>query len=50
MILHNHCGCGTPSIISATREKRLKRNELAVLYHWKRRNLLPPLNIHKRQI
>jgi hypothetical protein len=26
------------------REKRLQRNELARLYHWKRRNLLAPLN------
>jgi len=28
--------------------KRLQRNELARLYHWKRRNRLAPLNIEKR--
>jgi hypothetical protein len=31
------------------REKRLQRNELARLYHWKQRNLLAPLNICKRE-
>jgi hypothetical protein len=27
----------------------LRRNELARFYHWKQRNRLAPLNIHKRQ-
>jgi len=31
------------------RERRLQRNELARLYHWKQHNRLAPLNINKRQ-
>jgi hypothetical protein len=31
------------------RERRLQRNELARLYHWKQHNLLAPLNIDKRR-
>jgi hypothetical protein len=27
----------------------LQRNALARFYHWKQRNQLPPLNLHKRQ-
>ena len=42
--------CDSPSRIRHERETRLKRNELARLYHWKQRNYLAPLNIRKRQI
>jgi hypothetical protein len=31
------------------RQKRLQRNELARFSHWKQRNRLAPLNLHKRQ-
>ena len=30
-------------------QKRLQRNELARFYHWKKYNLLAPLNLYKRQ-
>jgi len=49
-ILYGLCGCATPWRITGEREQRLRRNELARLYHWKQRNLLTPLNIDKRQI
>ncbi len=49
-LLHRLHGCDTLCRIRYERERRLKRNELARLYHWKQRNLLAPLNINKRQI
>ncbi len=49
-ILHRACACDTPSRIRHERQTRLRRNELARLYHWKRHNQLAPLNISKRQI
>ena len=49
-ILHRLCGGATLSPITRERELRLRRNELARLYHWKQRNQLAPLNINKRQI
>ena len=49
-ILRRIRGCATPSRIRHECQQRLVRNELARLYHWKRRNLLAPLNINKRQI
>ena len=49
-ILHRACGCDTPSRIQSERQIRLRRNELARLYHWKQHNQLAPLNISKRQI
>jgi SRSO17 transposase len=49
-ILHRLCGWATPARIRHERELRLRRNELARLYHWKRHNRLAPLNINKRQI
>ena len=39
-----------PARIIRERELRLRRNELARLYHWKQRKRLAPLNINKRQI
>jgi len=42
--------CGTMSHMLEERQKRLRRNELARFYHWKQRNLLAPLNLHKRQL
>jgi len=49
-LLRNHYECDTPSHLRNESKKRLRRNELARLYHWKRRKRLPPLNIGKRQI
>lgn len=49
-ILHRLCGGATLSPIRRERELRLRRNELARLYHWKQRNRLAPLNINKKQI
>jgi hypothetical protein len=50
LILHNECQCGTREKILHERQQRLIRNVLACYYHWKRRKLLAPLNISKRQI
>ncbi len=49
-ILHRACHCDSQSRIEHEREARLKRNELARLFHWKRHKRLAPLNINKRQI
>jgi hypothetical protein len=49
LILHQACQCGTLARLLHEQEKRLQRNELARLYHWKQRNLLVPLNIYKRE-
>jgi hypothetical protein len=49
MILHEAFQCGTMPHMLKERQKRLQRNELARLYHWKQRNRLPPLNLDKRQ-
>jgi len=40
----------TPSHFHREREKRLIRNELTRLYHWKQRKLMAPLNLNKRPI
>ena len=48
LILHEAFQCGTMSHMLEERQKRLRRNELARFYHWKRRNQLAPLNLHKR--
>ena len=44
VILYNVYQCGTTSRMLHEQTKRLQRNELARLYHWKQRNLLAPLN------
>ena len=49
MILHEVFQCGTMPYMLKERQRRLQRNELARLYHWKQRNRLPPLNLDKRQ-
>ena len=49
MILREAFQCGTMAHMLDERQKRLRRNELARFYHWKQRNLLAPLNLHKRQ-
>ena len=49
-VLRNHYECDTPSRLRNECKKRLRRNELARLYHWRRRKRLSPLNISKRQI
>jgi SRSO17 transposase len=49
LILHIAWQCGTIPRMLHERARRLQRNELARLYHWKQRNCLAPLNINKRQ-
>ena len=49
VILYEALRCGTRSHMLHERQKRLQRNELARFYHWKKRNLLVPLNLYKRQ-
>jgi hypothetical protein len=48
MILREAFQCNTMAHMVHERQKRLQRNELARVYHWKQRNLLAPLNLHKR--
>jgi hypothetical protein len=48
VILYQASQCGTVPRMRHEREKRLLRNELARLYHWKQRNRLAPLNMEKR--
>ena len=50
MILREAWQCGTMSHILEERQKRLRRNELARFYYWKRHNLLAPLNLHIRRL
>lgn len=49
VILREVYPCDTRAHLLDTCQKRLQRNELARFYHWKQRNQLPPLNLHKRQ-
>ena len=49
-ILHRASECDTHSRIRREREQRLKRNELARLYHWKQHKLLPSGGLERRQI
>ncbi len=49
MILHEAFQCGTMSQRLKECQQRLQRNELARCYHWKKHNLLAPLNLYKRQ-
>jgi hypothetical protein len=48
VILYNVYQRGTISRMLHEQTRRLQRNKLARLYHWKQRNLLAPLNIKKR--
>ena len=47
MILREAYQCDTRAHLLDACQKRLRRNELARFYHWKQRNLLPPLNLYK---
>jgi len=49
-ILHRACQCDLQSRIEHERQARMKRNELARLFHWKQRKCVAPLNMQKRQI
>ena len=49
MILREAYQCDTRAHLLDACQKRLRRNALARFYHWKQRNLLPPLNFYKRQ-
>ena len=42
--------CDSPRVVKHRVETRLKRNQLARLYHWKRHNRLAPLNLERRRI
>ncbi len=48
MSLREAFQCGTMSPMLEARQKRLRRHELARFSHWKQRNRLVPLNLHKR--
>ena len=41
--------CGSPAYIERKNTRISQRNEIAYLYHWKSRNLLPPLRINQRK-
>ena len=49
-LLHAAADCDGPTRVARERTRRLERNQLARLYHWKQHNKLPPLNLEKRQI
>ena len=40
---------GSPAYIKRKNTRISQRNEIAYLYHWKSRNLLPPLRINQRK-
>ena len=48
VILYKVFQCGTTSRMLHEQARRLQRNELARLYHWKQHNRLAPLNLDKR--
>ena len=41
-MLNRSWGCDRPSRVRRTTNRRLRRNEQARLYYWKKRNRLPP--------
>ena len=49
-LVHAAADWDGPTRVARERTRRLERNQLARLYHWKRHNKLPPLNLEKRQI
>ena len=49
-LLHAAADCDGPTRVARERTRRLERNQLARLYHWKQHNKLPPLNLEKRRI
>jgi hypothetical protein len=48
MIVHEAFQGDTMPSMLKERQRRLQRNELARLYHWKQRHRLSPLNLDKR--
>ena len=48
-VLNRHLGCYRIAHIRRTATRRLRRNEEARLYHWKRRNRLPPRRFEQRE-
>ena len=40
--------CHRPALIRRNMNRRLRRNEEARLYHWRRRNRLPPRRVSQR--
>ena len=49
MLLRTAYQCDTPTQIAKNKTRRLRRNELARFYHWKRHNRLPPLRFNQRR-
>lgn len=49
-ILRRECGCDSPRVVKWRTEKRLIRNQLARLYHWRKHNKLPPKNLERKRI
>ena len=49
-ILRRELECDSPRAVKWRTEKRLIRNQLARLYHWKRHNKLPPKNLERMRI
>jgi nitrate reductase cytochrome c-type subunit len=45
----NRClNCHSPEYARRTTNRRLRRNEEARLYHWRKRNRLPPRRFEQR--
>jgi hypothetical protein len=49
-ILRSELECDSPRVVKLRVERRLVRNQMARLYHWKRHNRLAPLNLERRKI
>jgi hypothetical protein len=47
-MLNRLLGCDRGAYIRRTLRRRLRRNEEARLYHWKRHNRLPPRRFEQR--
>jgi hypothetical protein len=47
-LLNRAVGCHRPARLRRTMNRRLKRNEEARLYHWRRRNRLSPRRFNQR--
>src|SRR5882724_4370531 len=41
--------CDSPRVVMARVTKRLQRNQLAKLYHWRKHKRLPPRNLERRR-
>jgi hypothetical protein len=48
VLLSRALGCHRPERVRRAINRRLRRNEEARLYHWRRRNRLPPRRLDQR--